>query len=146
MRQSTLSTISDQITPSEDSILDLLHRIPNKDLKHAIQDEIGKFMSDCDQIIRMLQRHETILNEEHKSLKFKHEQFHQRYEKAMREMKFFKHQYSLCKQGRPLTVFIDPHVKTLQSLMHTINETDSTNYPYHQSIMGKSDMKHSPTS
>ncbi|KAG1294696.1 hypothetical protein G6F66_004985 [Rhizopus arrhizus] len=85
---------NDQIQiPPEEDLINLSCRVFNEELKHAIQAEVKRLASDCDRAVKVLEQRTRTLEEEHDKLLSVEESSTGRYEKAVREMKFFKQQY-----------------------------------------------------
>lgn len=79
-------------TPKE-NLFSLTQRISNEDLKIAIQMELKKLVSEYDQFISVLQQRSDVLEQEYENLQMVEETSQRRYEKAVREMQFFKKKY-----------------------------------------------------
>ncbi|OBZ86371.1 Ankyrin-3 [Choanephora cucurbitarum] len=82
-----------QLMNAKEKLIYLAHQVPNEDLKQQIHSEIKRLVSDYEQIISSLQQRSSILEHEYNSL-MKNEENHQRkYEKAVREIQFFKKKF-----------------------------------------------------
>lgn len=98
----------------KENLFSLTQRISNDDLRIAIQMELKKLVSEYDQFISVLQQRSDVLEQEYESLQMAEESSHRRYEKAVREMQFFKKKYDqmINKQqhnydGRPRSPSVD---------------------------------------
>ncbi|GAA5815677.1 hypothetical protein MFLAVUS_009190 [Mucor flavus] len=98
--------VSKRISPKE-TLTNLTQHVPNEELKQAIRGEIKKLVTDYDRLILMLQQRSEILEQEYENLQMTEDSYQRRYEKAVREMQFYKKKYDkvaeLNKQqhGRP---------------------------------------------
>ncbi|KAG1145809.1 hypothetical protein G6F37_004988 [Rhizopus arrhizus] len=72
-----------QLSNSKENITTLVDRIDDEELKKAIQQAFNRLVSDHDHIVHTLQQDFASLEEVHQ----------RRYEKAVREMQFFKRKY-----------------------------------------------------
>lgn len=79
-------------TPKE-TLFHLTDRISNEDLKQAIQQELTNLVNEYDQFISVLQQRSDVLEQEYENLQITEESYQRRYEKAVREMQFFKKKY-----------------------------------------------------
>lgn len=77
----------------KDSLMNLTQRVSNEDLKQAIRVEIKRLVSDYDRLISVLQQRSEILEQEYENLQLTEDSYQRRYEKAVREMQFFKKKY-----------------------------------------------------
>jgi hypothetical protein len=77
----------------KDNLMNLTQRVSNEDLKQAIRVEIKRLVSDHDRLISVLQQRSEILEQEYENLLLTEDSYQRRYEKAVREMQFFKKKY-----------------------------------------------------
>ncbi|KAI8636899.1 ankyrin repeat-containing domain protein [Parasitella parasitica] len=82
-----------QRTTPKDNLVKLTQRISNSELKEAFQIEITKLMTDYDGLISTLQQRSEILEQENDALQLTEDSYQHRYEKAVREMQFFRKKY-----------------------------------------------------
>ncbi|CEP17566.1 hypothetical protein [Parasitella parasitica] len=82
-----------QRTTPKDNLVKLTQRISNSELKQAFQIEITKLMTDYDHLISTLQQRSEILEQENETLQLTEDSYQHRYEKAVREMQFFRKKY-----------------------------------------------------
>lgn len=75
-------------------ILKLIEQIPDENLRQAIQSELNKLIKDYDQFTSVLQQRSEILEQEYENLQNTEESYQRRYEKAVREMQFYKKKYT----------------------------------------------------
>lgn len=81
-----------RISPKE-NLMNLTHQISDDDLKQAIRLEVKRLATDYDRLISMLQQRSEILEQEYENLQMTEDNYQRRYEKAVREMQFFKKKY-----------------------------------------------------
>ncbi|KAI8384319.1 ankyrin repeat-containing domain protein [Radiomyces spectabilis] len=96
------------------NLLMLSQRIPNSQLQQAIQAEIQRLCSDHERLLTMLQQRTSILERQNDELRGLASEHQRRYDKAVREMQFFKKKYDkaaeLNKQHvRPRSLSIGSH-------------------------------------
>ncbi|KAL9551230.1 hypothetical protein MBANPS3_004361 [Mucor bainieri] len=77
----------------KDNLMNLTQRVSNEELKQAIRVEIKRLVSDYDRLISVLQQRSEILEQEYENLQLTEDSYQRRYEKAVREMQFFKKKY-----------------------------------------------------
>lgn len=105
----------------KEALANLTQHVPNEELKQAIRVEIKRLVTDYDRLISMLQQRSEILEQEFENLQLTEDSYQRRYEKAVREMQFYKKKYDkaseLNKQfaviGRPRSPSIDSNGSSL---------------------------------
>ncbi|KAI8884409.1 ankyrin, partial [Backusella circina FSU 941] len=117
-----------QRTPKE-NLLKLTQKVSNEDLRQALRSELKCLVDEYDRLVSMLQQRSEILEQEYESLQFAEDSYQQRYEKAVREMQFFKKKYDkaseLNKQyaslngGRPRSPSLESSASSLESTQRT---------------------------
>jgi hypothetical protein len=134
MRLDDISENSEIATPPKrgspkENLMNLTQRISNEDLKQAIRVEVKRLVSDYDRLISMLQQRSEILEQEYESLQMTEDSYQRRYEKAVREMQFFKKKYdkavelnkqyaavsngSVISGGRPRSPSLESNISSL---------------------------------
>lgn len=103
----------------KENLMNLTQRISNEDLKQAIRVEIKRLVTDYDRLISMLQQRSEILEQEYENLQLTEDSYQRRYEKAVREMQFFKKKYDkaieLNKQYATAVIGGGPRSPSLES-------------------------------
>ncbi|RCH88673.1 hypothetical protein CU098_010058, partial [Rhizopus stolonifer] len=97
---SELDVNNNNPTPRE-AIHHLLQRITDPELKKAIHSELIRLVSDHDRMVNILQQRTDILEQECAQLQSIEENYQRRYEKAVREMQFFKKKYDKATERQP---------------------------------------------
>lgn len=77
----------------KENLMNLTHQISDDDLRQAIRLEVKRLATDYDRLISMLQQRSEILEQEYENLQMTEDNYQRRYEKAVREMQFFKKKY-----------------------------------------------------
>ncbi|KAI7896010.1 ankyrin repeat-containing domain protein [Mucor mucedo] len=118
---------SKRSSPKE-NLANLTQHISNEDLKQAVRLEIKKMTTEYDRLISMLQQRSEILEQEYENLQMTEDNYQRRYEKAVREMQFYKKKYDkaaeLNKQfasmngGRPRSPSMDSNNSFLLDKSH----------------------------
>jgi hypothetical protein len=117
-----------QHSPKE-QLFELTHKVSNEDLRLALRSELNNLVDEYDRLVSMLQQRSEILEQEYESLQFAEDSYQQRYEKAVREMQFFKKkydkaselnkQYASLNNGRPRSPSIESSVSSLENSQRT---------------------------
>lgn len=82
--------------PAQDAkqlLLDLVDSIQQDELKHAIMKELKRLFANHDRLLNMLHSRSEALEQENRDYKTLANDHQQRYEKAVREMQFFRKKY-----------------------------------------------------
>lgn len=77
---------------------DLLHQVEETELRHAMRVEMKRLLTDHERLVSMLQQRSELLENENNELRLASQEHQRRYEKAVREMQFFKRKYELHRQ------------------------------------------------
>jgi hypothetical protein len=106
-----------QRSSPKESLMNLTQRVSNEDLKQAIRVEIKRLVTDYDRLVSVLQQRSEVLEQEYENLQLTEDSYQRRYEKAVREMQFFKKkydkaaelnkQYAAINGGRPRSPSLD---------------------------------------
>lgn len=107
----------------KENLSNLTQHIANEDLKQAIRLEIKRMATEYDRLISMLQQRSEILEQEYENLQMTEDNYQRRYEKAVREMQFYKKkydkaaelnkQYATVNGGRPRSPSMDSNSSSL---------------------------------
>ena len=74
----------------KENLLELTCRVSNEELRHAICSEIKRLTTDYERMINMLQQRSDAIQDEYEHLHMTEDNYQRKYEKAVREMQFFK--------------------------------------------------------
>lgn len=82
----------------KEMINDLLQQVEQTELRHAMRVEIKRLLTDHERLVSMLQQRSELLEHENEELRHASQEHQRRYEKAVREMQFFKRKYEHHRQ------------------------------------------------
>lgn len=82
----------------KEMINDLLQQVEQTELRHAMRVEIKRLLTDHERLVSMLQQRSELLEHENDELRHASQEHQRRYEKAVREMQFFKRKYEHHRQ------------------------------------------------
>lgn len=85
-------------------LTDLIHKVDTTDLQYAMKNEIKRLMNDHERLVCMLQQRSELLENENGQLKMASLESQRRYEKAVREMQFFRRKCEMQKRPRSLSI------------------------------------------
>lgn len=88
----------------KEALNDLVHKVDTTDLRHAMKNEIKRLMNDHERLVCMLQQRSELLENENGQLKMATLESQKRYEKAVREMQFFRRKCEMQKRPRSLSI------------------------------------------
>lgn len=80
------------MTPRE-CLIELIQQVDQDNLRQVLNIEMNRLMTDHERLVTMLQQRTLVLEQENESLRASGEEYQRRYEKAVREMQFFKKKY-----------------------------------------------------
>lgn len=92
----TTTTICDQdktnvLPPSaRECLVDLIQQVEHGNLRQVLKIELNRLLTDHERIVTMLQQRTHMLEQENEQLRGLNNEHQRRYEKAVREMQFFK--------------------------------------------------------
>jgi hypothetical protein len=113
-----------RLTPKE-ALHELTQRVPNEDLRNALREEIKILAGDYDRLISMLQQRSEVLEQEYEHLRATEENYQNRYEKAVREMQFFKKKYEKAAEINKQYATINGNRQRSHSIESNISGLDS---------------------
>lgn len=123
----------------KDNLVNLTQRVSNEDLKQAIRVEIKRLVSDYDRLISVLQQRSEILEQEYENLQLTEDSYQRRYEKAVREMQFFKKKYDKAAELNKQYAAINgtrPRSPSMESSSSSLLNNNSNISPPPSSISG----------
>lgn len=120
----------DSSKSAEEILLTMVESLDREELKQAMKSEIKRILINHDQLINMLQTRTDALeqqNTDYKSLISEHQK---KYEKAVREMKFFRKKYEIAMEMNKQYVnsIIATHQQRPRSHSIESNSTNDSNY------------------
>ncbi|KAI8069396.1 ankyrin repeat-containing domain protein [Gongronella butleri] len=83
----------EQAMNPRDCLLELLEQLDDVNLRQVLKIELKRTLGDHDRLVNMLQQRVDMLEQDNESLKQHAHQMQQRYDKAVREMQFFRKKY-----------------------------------------------------
>lgn len=83
----------DQPLNPRDCIIDLFEQLEDSKLRQVLKIEFKRLLNDHDRLVNILQQRSEMLENDNDSLKATIDAMQQRYEKAVREMQFFRKKY-----------------------------------------------------
>lgn len=102
-------------TPKE-NLMNLTQRVSDEDLKQAIRVEIKRLATDYERLVSVLQQRSEVLEQEYENLQLTEDSYQRRYEKALREMQFFKKKYDKAAELNKQYAAIGPNRRRSPSL------------------------------
>lgn len=112
----------------KDNLANLTQHISNDDLRQAVRLEIKRMATEYDSLISILQQRSEILEQEYENLQTTEDNYQRRYEKAVREMQFYKKKYDKAAElnrqfaaingGRPRSPSMDSNHSSLLDKTH----------------------------
>ncbi|KAI8148806.1 ankyrin repeat-containing domain protein [Fennellomyces sp. T-0311] len=81
------------IRSAKETLIELLTQVEAPDLRRAMKNEIKRLVTDHDRLVTVLQQRSRLLEHENDELKVISTEHQRRYEKAVREMQFFRRKY-----------------------------------------------------
>ncbi|KAG0173370.1 hypothetical protein DFQ30_008108 [Apophysomyces sp. BC1015] len=76
-----------------DCLIELIHQVDEPNLRQAMTIEMKRVLADHERLVTMLQQRSETVEQENEQLKTAISEHQRRYEKAVREMQFFKKKY-----------------------------------------------------
>lgn len=89
-------------------LIELIQQVEQANLQQALKSELNRLLTDHERLVTMLQQRTQMLEEENNQLKLIHSEHQRRYEKAVREMQFFKKKYDHLQKRHLLPGELEP--------------------------------------
>ncbi|KAF7730964.1 hypothetical protein EC973_001010 [Apophysomyces ossiformis] len=83
-----------------DCLIELIHQVEESNLRQAMTIEMKRVIADHERLVTMLQQRSETIEQENEQLKSSMSEHQRRYEKAVREMQFFKKKYDRAMEGK----------------------------------------------
>lgn len=119
----------------KDNLMNLTQRISNEELKQAIRVEIKRLVSDYDRLISVLQQRSEVLEQEYENLQLTEDSYQRRYEKAVREMQFFKKKYDKAAELNKQYASINGTRPRSPSMDSSSSSLHNSNHPAYNNSM-----------
>ena len=99
------------IRSAKETLVELISQVESSELQRAMKSEIKRLVIDHDRLVTMLQQRTQHLEHDNEELQVVASEHQRRYEKAVREMQFFRRKYDkiaeLHKQMRPRSLSLE---------------------------------------
>lgn len=113
----------------KEAVMQLVKEVESDDLRRSLRSEIKRLISDHDRLVSILQQRSEILEHENFELKEIASEHQRRYEKAVREMQFFRKKYERAAELNKQYINQQPRSLSIESSSSTEAEPSRKRQP-----------------